>query len=101
MAFAQQHKDGVLLAIRLQPRASRNAIGQVVGDELKIAVTAPPVDSAANEALRRFLADCLHCSKSAVQLIRGQTSRHKQVLVTGLALEVVQQRLTATGKAAH
>ena len=101
MSFARPHKDGVLLGIRLQPRASRNAIGQVMGDELKVSVTAAPVDSAANEALVTFLAECLHTAKGAIQLIRGQTSRHKQVLVTGLALEVVQQRLTTPGKAAH
>ena len=101
MTYAREYKSGVLLAIHLQPRASRNAVGEAVGDELKVRVTAPPVDSAANEALIELLAESLDCPKSAIQLVRGQTSRHKQVLVTGLPLQVVQQRLTPTGKGAH
>ena len=54
----------------------------------------PPVDSAANEALVRFLAETLSCSRGAVAIIRGQTSRHKQVLITGLPPETIVQRLT-------
>jgi uncharacterized protein len=94
MNFARQHKGGVLIAVRLQPRSSRNAIVEQIGEELKITVTAPPVDSAANEALLRFLAEVLDCPKSAVQLLRGQTSRHKQVLVAGVSVQAAQQRLT-------
>jgi uncharacterized protein (TIGR00251 family) len=101
MSFLHPHKNGVLIAIRVQPRGSKNEIGEPVGDELKIKVTAPPVDSAANEALIRLLSDTLDCPKSAIQLLRGQASRHKQVLVTGLSIETVQQRLTAAGKNAH
>ena len=95
MSYLQPYKGGVLIAIRLQPRASRTEIGDVVGDELKIKVTAPPVDSAANEALLRLLSETLDCPKSAVKLVRGETSRHKQVVVTGLAIEAIQQKLRA------
>ena len=87
-------QDGlVLLAIKLQPRASKNEIGQALGNELRIKVTAPPVDAAANEALIRFLADALDCPRGAVQLVRGHTSRHKIVSVSGLSAQDVAARL--------
>lgn len=93
LPFLQTRSEGVLLAIRLQPRASKNAIGKVLDHELKVWVTAPPVDSAANEALLQLLADALDCPRRAIQLVRGQTSRHKQVLVQGLSLAEVAAKL--------
>ncbi len=81
--------------MKVQPRASANQIGEALGAELKIKVTAPPVESAANEALVRFLAEVLDCPRGAVQLVRGQTSRHKTVRITGLGAEEVAARLAA------
>src|SRR5689334_21093751 len=81
--YLKTQDDVVLLHVKAQPRASRNEIGEALGDELKIKVTAPPVDSAANQALIDFLAKELDCSRNAVQLVRGQTSRHKTLLITG------------------
>jgi uncharacterized protein (TIGR00251 family) len=92
-SFMRPHDTGVYLAIKLQPRASRNEIGEALGNELRIRVTAPPVDAAANEALVRLLAEKLECPRSAVQLVRGQTSRHKTVWVNGLSPDVILQRL--------
>lgn len=92
-AFIRVQGAEVLLAIKLQPRAASTEIGPVLGNELKIKVTAPPVDAAANEALVRLLADRLECPRGAVRLIRGQTSRHKTVAVTGMAPAVVAARL--------
>jgi uncharacterized protein (TIGR00251 family) len=94
-SYLQSQPNGVLLSLKLQPRASKNAIGEALGNELKVKVTAAPVDSAANEALVRFLAEVLDCSRGAVQLIRGQTSRHKQVLIQGMTVEEVEKRLKA------
>ncbi len=82
-----------MLSVKLQPRASNNEIGTPVGGELKIKVTAPPVDAAANEALLRLLADRLDCSRGSVQLVRGQTSRHKTVGIRGLSAADVLARL--------
>lgn len=96
--FLQARGDDVCLAVKLQPRASKNEIGEALGNELRIKVTAPPVDAAANEALVRLLAETLDCPRNAVQLVRGQTSRHKQVLVRGLAAEDVAARLAAAKK---
>src|SRR5260221_1425700 len=88
-SFLRQQSDGVLLAIKLQPRASANEIGQAVGGELKVKVTAPPVDAAANEALIRLLADHFDCGRNRVELVRGHTSRHKVVKIYGLSEEAV------------
>jgi uncharacterized protein (TIGR00251 family) len=94
-SYLQSQPNGVLLSLKLQPRASKNAIGEALGNELKVKVTAAPVDSAANEALVHFLAEVLDCSRGAVQLIRGQTSRHKQVLIQGMTVEEVEKKLKA------
>jgi len=87
--------DGVLISVKLQPRASANEIGEPLGNELRIKVTAPPVGSAANEALIRLLAEKLGCPKSRVELIRGQTSRHKTIKVHGADAEDVPSKLHA------
>lgn len=83
-AFITAQPDGVTLAIKLQPRASKNEIGESMGAELRIKVTAPPVDAAANEALIRLLADTLDCPRGKVELIRGHTARHKVMKIYGL-----------------
>ena len=83
--------DGtVLLAVKVQPRASRNEICAPAGNELKIRITAPPVDSAANQALVDFLAEILDCPRSALQIVRGQTSRHKQLAIKCLDEGVIE-----------
>lgn len=87
--------DVVYLHIKAQPRASRNEIGEPLGDELKIKIAAPPVDSAANEALVKFLAEVLDCPKNAVQLVRGATSRHKVIAIQGFKPEVIAAVLAA------
>jgi uncharacterized protein (TIGR00251 family) len=92
-AFLRSRPDGLLLAVKLQPRASANEICGQLGDELRIKVTAPPVDSAANEALVRLLAETLDCPRSQIALVRGQTSRHKTVLLRGLTAADVLARL--------
>ncbi len=96
MSFLKEQPDGVLLSVKVEPRASRNEIGDGQGAELKIKVTAPPVDAAANEAVLRLLADTLDCPRGSVQLIRGGTSRHKIILLHGMKLETVAARLTNT-----
>lgn len=88
-AFLTAQSDGVLLAIKLQPRASKNEIGDPLGAELRIKVTAPPVEAAANEALLRLLAEKLDCPRRKVELLRGHTSRHKTVRVYGATAAAV------------
>lgn len=92
-AYLKPQGDGILLSIKVQPRASKNEIGEALGAELKVKVTAPPVDSAANEAVLRLLADVLDCPRGGVQLVRGNTSRHKQILIQRMTLEAVAAKL--------
>ncbi len=92
-SFMRAAADGVVLSIKIQPRASANEIGEPLGDELRVRVTAPPVDAAANDALVRLLAEQLDCPRNRVELVRGQTSRHKQVKLYGLAAKAVLQKL--------
>jgi uncharacterized protein (TIGR00251 family) len=96
-AFLTAQSDGITLAIKLQPRAANNEIGAANGPELRIRVTAPPVDAAANEALLRLLADTLDCPRGKVELIRGATSRHKAVKVYDLKASDVLTKLN-TGR---
>ena len=84
--------------VKVQPRASANEIAEPMGNELRVKVTAPPVDSAANEALLRLLAEQLGCPRNRVQLVRGQTSRHKTVKVYGFAVEAVLVKLAKASK---
>ena len=86
---------GTLLSVKLQPRASKNEIGAPLGDELRIKVTAPPVDAAANEALVKLLAGELDCARGRVELIRGHKSRHKVIKLHGFAPEEACKKLLA------
>ena len=94
-AWLKPQPDGVLLAVKLQPRASKIEILGVLGDELRIKVTAPPVDAAANEALVRLLAERLDCPRGKVELVRGHTSRHKTIKLHGLTADAVAAKLMA------
>src|SRR4051812_46166945 len=88
-SYLRVQPDCILLSVKLQPRASSTGIGEPSGGELRIRVTAAPVDSAANEALIRFVADHLNCPRNCVELLRGATSRHKVLKLHGLNAEQV------------
>jgi len=83
--------DGIVLNLHIQPRASKNEVCGVQGDALKIRLTSPPVDGAANKLCREFLADLFHVPKSAVEIISGETSRHKRVKVSASDTGRLQQ----------
>ncbi len=91
--------DGVQLSLKVQPRASANALVGAAGNELRVKVTAPPVDAAANEALVRFLAGCFDIPRNRVELLRGNTSRHKVVKLYGLDPKTAMDRLRSAGVA--
>lgn len=79
--------------VLVQPRASREKIGPVHGDRLKLAVTAPPVDGEANAAVIALLARALDVARSALEVSAGASSRRKTIRVRGLSAEQVQARL--------
>ena len=81
--------DGVIFTVHVQPRASRNEICGIQGDELKLRLTAPPVEDAANKLCVELLAKALKVAKSRVTITAGAKSRHKTVKVEGIGLEPV------------
>ncbi|WP_192022990.1 DUF167 family protein YggU [Shewanella sp. WPAGA9] len=76
-----QQQDDLLLNLYVQPKASRDSIVGLHGHELKIAITAPPVDGKANQHLIKYLAKSFKVSKSDVMLLKGLQGRHKQVKI--------------------
>ena len=90
----RQTDQGVELSLLIQPRSSRNQVVGVQGEELKVKLTAPPVDGAANKACCAYLAKLCSVPKSHVTIVSGETSRHKRVLVAGVDGCQVAQALT-------
>jgi hypothetical protein len=88
-------ENSCTVAVRLKPRASRDRLVSVDGLTIALAVTAPPVDGKANEAMLRALADLLDVPKSACSIIKGLASRNKAVRVSGLNSEVAVRKLKA------
>lgn len=87
MLLIKEEEDGVVFKVRVQPRASMNKLVGLYEDALKIRLTAPPVEGAANEACRAFLAGLLSVSRSQVKITSGSTGRNKMIKVTGVDLE--------------
>jgi len=84
---------GVSFVVRVQPRGKKNAIVGELGDALKIALTAPPVEGRANEACIEFLANLLEVARSSVSIASGESSRRKVIRVAGLSAREVRKRL--------
>jgi uncharacterized protein (TIGR00251 family) len=83
-AWLTRRDDELVLALRVQPRASRDEVSGIQGDRLKLRITAAPVDGAANEHLRRYLARLFGIPASRVTLLRGATGRDKLVSLAGV-----------------
>jgi uncharacterized protein len=84
---------GIVLRVRVQPRASRTDAAGLHGNALKVRLTAPPVDGAANEALIRFLAERLGIARAGVRVVSGAGGRAKLVAVAGVSAEEAMRRL--------
>jgi uncharacterized protein len=84
----------IVFAVRVTPRASRNAIEGEHQGALKVRLTAPPVDDRANDALRRLLAERLNVPISAVRIVAGEKSRMKRVEIAGATRAQVLSLLT-------
>jgi uncharacterized protein (TIGR00251 family) len=89
----QETAKGLTFAVKVHPRARKNAITGTVGDALKLALTAPPVDGKANQAVVEFFADLFQIPRASVTIASGETSRNKVVRITGVAAKQVRQRL--------
>ena len=93
MILIQQHAEGATIAVRAQPGAKKNAVLGEHGGALKIAVTAPPLDGRANEAILDVLAIWLGAKRSQVELLRGASNRNKVLLVKGITAEELSESI--------
>ena len=87
--------EGLTLRVRVQPRASRDAIGGEREGALVVRLTAPPVEGKANEALARFLGRALGVPPSAVRVVQGASGRDKRVAVAGVSAAAALERLAS------
>ena len=85
--------SGVILSIRTQPGSSKNRIIGEYGGRLKLAVTAAPEKGKANKAVIELLADTLHINESSIQIISGESSRDKRLMIEGLTPENIKSLL--------
>jgi uncharacterized protein (TIGR00251 family) len=92
------HDEGVILPVRAQPRARKPGILGEQAGALKVAVTAPPEDGRANQALVEALAEALGVKRSQVELVAGATARDKRFLIRGVARSVLERRLSGLGR---
>ncbi|WP_435952186.1 DUF167 family protein YggU [Dryocola sp. BD626] len=81
MSAVNQTSDGLVLRLYIQPKASRDSIVGLHGDELKVAITAPPVDGKANAHLVKYLAKLFRVAKGQVLVEKGELGRHKQIKI--------------------
>jgi uncharacterized protein len=93
-----QRSDGLLVDVQVVPRASRTAVGPAVGDRLRVAVTSPPVDGAANAAVIEALADAFGVRRSAIEIVRGERGRRKTVRITGATRATLDKLLSAADR---
>jgi uncharacterized protein (TIGR00251 family) len=94
--FAKDVADGCTLAVRVHPGARKNAVTGVHADAVKIALTTPPVDGKANEALIAFLAEALRLPKARIAIVAGATSRAKTLRIAGKSAAEVAAALFPT-----
>ncbi len=85
------------VTVRVQPRASRDEVGELAGGVLRIRLTAPPLENRANEALVRFLAGALDVPRASVEIVAGDRGRNKIVRVHGIAPAELYSRLGVKG----
>lgn len=86
--------SGSTFAVKVHPKAKRDAITGEMGDALKLSLTAPPVEGRANAACIDFFAKLLKAPRSSITIASGQNSRNKVIRVAGLSAKEVESRLT-------
>ena len=89
---------GVIVSLYIQPRASKNEIVGQQGDALKVRLTSPPVEGAANKLCSEFIAKLCGVAKSDVSICSGEKSRQKRLLISGVTPKSVQSALNAAIK---
>lgn len=95
MIPVHESAKGITFAVKVHPRARKNAITGIVGNALKLALTAPPVEGRANQAVIEFFAELFAIPRSSVTIASGDTSRNKIVRISGRSRAAVEERLSA------
>lgn len=88
-----EHPDGVVVKVKVQPRASKDKIVGVLGDALKITLTAPPVDGEANAACISFFAALLKIPRSQIEILSGMTGRTKLLKIYGIKSTALKEKI--------
>jgi len=94
MEWIRETTEGILLPIRVVPRASKNEIQGVYNNALKIRLQAPPVEGKANQALIRFLSNVLNIPRAQLSIASGETGRDKMILIKGTAKNALMGKLS-------
>ncbi|HUJ31300.1 MAG TPA: DUF167 domain-containing protein [Candidatus Acidoferrum sp.] len=94
-----ERNGAVTFAVRVVPRASRDAIEGEHGGALKVRLTAPPIEDRANEALRRFLAERLNVPVVAVRIVAGEKSCTKRLAIAGVSVQQIAALCSPPSKA--
>lgn len=94
MSYLQSTAEGVILRVRVQPRASRCEITDVKEEYLKVRVNAPPVEGAANRACRDYLAKQFGIAKGSVEILSGEKSREKRILLKGIDKDTISSQIS-------
>jgi hypothetical protein len=93
MLAIHEFDGAVSFAVKVHPRAKKNAITGELGDALKVSLTTPPIDGRANEACIEFFAKLLKVPRSSVTIASGQSSRNKVIRVAGLSADQLRKRI--------
>lgn len=99
MIRIQQSGDSVTFAVKVHPKARRERISGMLGDALKLEITAPPIKGKANEACIGFFTDFLKVPHSSVTIAAGLSSRNKVIRITGLSAATVERAFATALKA--
>lgn len=91
-----EQSDGVTFDVRVTPRSSRDAVLGESDGAIRIALTAPPVDGEANEALVSYLAERLGVRRNAIEVVRGKAGRRKSIRIRGVGRAAIEALLAAT-----
>ena len=88
-----RHSDNNTLRLRVHPSAGQNELAGFTDGVLQVRVAAPPVKGKANRELIAFLSQALGVSQSALNIVKGHTSRNKIIAIDGLSMEDIINRL--------
>jgi uncharacterized protein (TIGR00251 family) len=97
-SYLKETSDGIVIQLHVIPNASKTEIVGTHGEALKIKIKAPPVDGKANQAIVSFFSEFLNVAKSKIEILRGDKSKTKSLLIRGIGLTELKGRFSETAK---